>query len=204
MKNVIRLGRSGAEPVPDDPWMLMLEPSATTTATTVATETAPRILSLDAWLATQPQTVLNGHRPSVDAVCLRADDDAAQLAPYLSVLPLIALHFPRFSDGRAYSQAYLLRTRMGWQGELRAVGDVLRDQLSHMRQCGFDVFALREDKSAAEAIKGLRGMSVLYSRSVIEPRPLFRRRPVTQPASDTASDPESATEASTCLRKNAS
>ena len=54
--------------------------------------------------------------------------------------------------------------------------DVLRDQLSHMRQCGFDGFAVREDKSAADALKGLAGMSVSYGRSVIEPRPLFRRR----------------------------
>jgi uncharacterized protein (DUF934 family) len=91
-------------------------------------------------------------------------------------VPLIALDFPSFRDGRAYSQAYLLRTRMGWQGELRAIGDVLRDQLSHMRQCGFDAFAVREDKSAEEALKGLAGTSVLYGRSVIEPRPLFRRR----------------------------
>ncbi|MNF18139.1 hypothetical protein D3C80_2220510 [compost metagenome] len=56
------------------------------------------------------------------------------------------------------------------------MGDVLRDQLSHMRQCGFDSFAVREDKCAEDALKGLAGMSVLYGRSVIEPRPLFRRR----------------------------
>ena len=59
---------------------------------------------------------------------------------------------------------------------VRAVGDVLRDQLSHMRQCGFDAFAVREDKSAEDALKGLAGLSVLYGRSVIEPNPLFRRR----------------------------
>ncbi|MBO3275274.1 DUF934 domain-containing protein [Pseudomonas schmalbachii] len=54
--------------------------------------------------------------------------------------------------------------------------EVLRDQLSHMRQCGFDAFAVREDKSVEDALKGLAGLSVLYGRSVIEPRPLFRRR----------------------------
>ncbi|MNY57647.1 hypothetical protein D3C86_1938820 [compost metagenome] len=56
------------------------------------------------------------------------------------------------------------------------MGDVLRDQLSHMRQCGFDAFAVREDKCVDDALKGLAGMSVQYGRSVIEPRPLFRRR----------------------------
>lgn len=98
------------------------------------------------------------------------------LRPYLQGLTLIAIDFPSFRDGRGYSQAYLLRTRLGWQGELRAVGDILRDQLSHLRQCGFDTFAIRADKSAADALHGLAGMSVLYGRSAIEPRPLFRRR----------------------------
>jgi uncharacterized protein (DUF934 family) len=107
---------------------------------------------------------------------LGPDDEVESLKPWFSHLPLIALDFPSFRDGRGYSQAYLLRTRLGWTGELRAVGDVLRDQLSHMRQCGFDSFAVREDKSAEDALKGLAGMSVLYGRSVIEPRPLFRRR----------------------------
>jgi len=107
----------------------------------------PRILSLDAWLQRQPEAVLSGQEPSADAVCLQPDDEAERL-----------------------------RTRIGWTGELRAVGDVLRDQLSHMRQCGFDAFAVREDKSAEDALKGLNGMSVLYGRSAIEPRPLFRRR----------------------------
>ncbi|MOA34505.1 hypothetical protein D3C78_1558810 [compost metagenome] len=97
-------------------------------------------------------------------------------AAHLHRLPLIAIDFPSFRDGRGYSLAYLLRSRLGWRGELRAVGDVLRDQLSHMRQCGFDAFAVREDKSVEDALKGLAGLSVLYGRSVIEPRPLFRRR----------------------------
>ncbi|HCA23472.1 MAG TPA: oxidoreductase [Pseudomonas sp.] len=168
MNNLIRLTEHGPERVCTDPWTLALteEPAAD----------GPRILSLDAWLQRQPEPVLSGQAPSADAVCLQPDDEAEQLQPYLAVLPLIAVLFPSFRDGRGYSQAYLLRTRVGWTGELRAVGDVLRDQLSHMRQCGFDAFAIREDKSAEDAIKGLNGMSVLYGRSAIEPRPLFRRR----------------------------
>jgi uncharacterized protein (DUF934 family) len=113
---------------------------------------------------------------SLHGVWLGPDDELESLELWLHVLPLVALDFPSFRDGRAYSQAYLLRTRMGWKGELRAIGDVLRDQLSHMRQCGFDSFAIRADKSANDALKGLAGMSVLYGRSAIEPRPLFRRR----------------------------
>ncbi|WP_271410654.1 DUF934 domain-containing protein [Pseudomonas sp. Q1-7] len=116
-------------------------------------------------------------REGRDGLLLQPDDEVEPLASLLSdAVPLIAVDFPSFRDGRGYSQAYLLRARLGWRGELRAVGDVLRDQLSHMRQCGFDAFAVREDKSAEDALKGLPGVSVLYGRSVIEPRPLFRRR----------------------------
>ena len=168
MNNVIRLGDSGAQLVPDDDWVLALDSTESTVG--------PRILGVEGWLAAQPQAVLNGLSVSTDAVCLQPDDDAESLEAYLPVLPMIAVHFPNFRDGRGYSQAYLLRTRLAWQGELRAVGDVLRDQLSHMRQCGFNTFALHADKSAADALKGLEGMSVSYAPSTIEPRPLFRRR----------------------------
>ncbi|GLK90314.1 DUF934 domain-containing protein [Pseudomonas turukhanskensis] len=111
-----------------------------------------------------------------EGLLLGPDDDVESLQPLLADVAMIAIDFPSFRDGRGYSQAYLLRRRLGWQGELRAVGDVLRDQLSHMRQCGFDSFAVRADKSVEDAVKGLAGVSVLYGRSAIEPRPLFRRR----------------------------
>ena len=164
MNNLIRLVEGQACIVDDDPWQLDVEADA------------PLILPLAAWRERQSVEVLEGRAMSADGLLLQVDDEPEDLQPFLASLPLIAIDFPSFRDGRGYSQAYLLRTRLGWQGELRAVGDVLRDQLSHMRQCGFDSFAVREDKSAADALKGLQGMSVLYGRSVIEPRPLFRRR----------------------------
>ncbi|WP_439821443.1 DUF934 domain-containing protein [Pseudomonas sp. HLG18] len=159
MNNLLRMEESGARIVQDDPWTLIRSPET-------ADSTEMLILPLAHWLES----------PSRHAVWLGPDDGVESLLPWLASLPLIALDFPSFRDGRAYSQAYLLRSRFGWKGELRAIGDVLRDQLSHMRQCGFDSFAVREDKSAEDALKGLAGMSVLYGRSVIEPRPLFRRR----------------------------
>lgn len=159
MNNLLRMEASGARIVPDDPWTLIRSPET-------ADSTEMLILPLAHWLES----------PSTHAVWLGPEDGVESLLPWLTSLPLIALDFPSFRDGRAYSQAYLLRSRFGWKGELRAIGDVLRDQLSHMRQCGFDSFAVREDKSAEDALKGLAGMSVLYGRSVIEPRPLFRRR----------------------------
>jgi len=159
MNNLLRLHMGEARRVSDDPWTLVREPE-------VARPAGPLILPLESWL----------QDPQRQGVWLGPDDEVQRLVPWFDTLPLIALDFPSFRDGRAYSQAYLLRTRLGWTGELRAIGDVLRDQLSHMRQCGFDSFAVREDKSAEDALKGLAGMSVLYGRSVIEPRPLFRRR----------------------------
>jgi len=159
MNNLLRLQEGGARIVEDDPWTLVRDLEAPLPEGQV-------ILPLARWL----------ENPQQNAVWLGPDDEVEDLKPGLGELPLIALDFPSFRDGRAYSQAYLLRTRLGWTGELRAVGDVLRDQLSHMRQCGFDSFAVREDKSVEDALKGLAGMSVLYGRSVIEPRPLFRRR----------------------------
>ena len=86
------------------------------------------------------------------------------------------MNFPLFTDGRAYSQAVEIRRHLGWQGELRAKGHVLRDQLSHMYRCGFNSFAISEDKQPADALKGLAGISVVYANSVTEPEPLFRRR----------------------------
>jgi len=168
MNNLISLRDGAAQVVTDDPWIVLREDHAPADS--------PLILPLARWRERQAPAVLQGAAVSRDGLLLGADDDPMELQPWLGVLPLIAIDFPSFRDGRGYSQAYLLRTRLGWRGELRAVGDVLRDQLSHMRQCGFDSFAVREDKHVHDALKGLAGMSVQYGRSVIEPRPLFRRR----------------------------
>ncbi|MFW0756904.1 DUF934 domain-containing protein [Pseudomonas sp. H11T01] len=164
MNNLLRLREGVAEWMRDDSWQLVRDAAD-------ELPTGQLILPLSQWLARSAKATTPR-----EGVWLGPDDEVENLTPWLTNLPLIALDFPSFRDGRAYSQAYLLRTRLGWKGELRAIGDVLRDQLSHMRQCGFDAFAVREDKSAEDALKGLAGMSVLYGRSVIEPRPLFRRR----------------------------
>ncbi|MNJ57022.1 hypothetical protein D3C77_525950 [compost metagenome] len=164
MRNVIALRNGEAQLLADDGWQLLRH----------VEQPLPEgllILPLADWLDREAQQPAGR-----DGLWLGPDDEIEALEPWLAQVALIAIDFPSFRDGRGYSQAYLLRTRLGWQGELRAVGDVLRDQLSHMRQCGFDSFAVREDKCAEDALKGLAGMSVLYGRSVIEPRPLFRRR----------------------------
>lgn len=80
----------------------------------------------------------------------------------ISGLDLIAIEFPKFADGRGYSYAKLLRHQSGFKGELRAVGDVLRDQLRYMWRCGFDAFELREDKDLADALNAFSEFTVDY------------------------------------------
>ena len=143
------------------------------TPETVVVPAGKVIVPLLVWQA-QRET-LAARLPDI-GVWLASDERPEELVADVARLPVIGVDFPKFTDGRGYSIAFNLRARLGFQGELRAIGDVLRDQLSHMRQCGFDAFAVRADKCPEDALKGLAGMSVLYGRSVIEPRPLFRRR----------------------------
>lgn len=88
---------------------------------------------------------------------------------------LIALDFPKFSNGRCYSSAALLRTRYGYRGELRAIGDVLRDQMFYLARVGFDSFAVRPGRSLQDALDALNDFSVQYQGAADDPRPLFRR-----------------------------
>jgi uncharacterized protein (DUF934 family) len=95
--------------------------------------------------------------------------------PDLAVFPVIAVFIERFADGRAYSSAALLRTRYGFKHELRAVGDVLRDQLFFLRRCGFDAFQIRADRSAEDALPSLQDFSEPYQAAAVVDQPLWRR-----------------------------
>lgn len=101
--------------------------------------------------------------------------NVADLADELSLWAVVALEFPKFADGRAYSQARLLRERYGYQGELRAVGEVLRDQLLFMARSGFDAFEVRADRSLEDALEAFGEFSVSYQPAVDQPLPLYRR-----------------------------
>jgi uncharacterized protein (DUF934 family) len=108
-------------------------------------------------------------------VRLDPEDDLGQLVPNLAKVALVAIHFPKFGDGRGYSKARLLRERHGFKGELRAVGEVLGDQLFYMHRCGFDSYELVEGKSVEAALRCLRDFSVTYQAATDDPRPLYRR-----------------------------
>ena len=101
--------------------------------------------------------------------------DLNQAQEDLNALPIIAVHVERFADGRIFSLGTLLRSRYGFKNELRAVGDVLRDQLFFLKRSGFNSFAMRTDRSAAEAIASLNDFSQPYQGAVDEARPAFRR-----------------------------
>lgn len=132
------------------------------------------ILPFAFWQAHRDALV--GRRAGKIAVCLNGDDDLDALADFLPLFEMIALEFPNFKDGRSYSHARLLRERFGFRGELRAVGDVLRDQLFFMRRCGIDVFQVREDKDAEDALKGLLGFTVKYQTAADEAPPIYKTR----------------------------
>jgi uncharacterized protein (DUF934 family) len=108
-------------------------------------------------------------------IWLSPTDEPAQAVPLFDSIELIAVQFPKFGDGRGYSTAALLRRRHGWRGELRAIGDVLRDQLFFMKRVGFDSFALRADRNIEEAVASLSDFSDSYQGSVEPALPAFRR-----------------------------
>lgn len=129
-----------------------------------------------------PLGVWQAQRPALSSrseigVWLAPDEQAAALGEDLGRFGVVAVDFPKFSDGRGYSTAFNLRKRLGYTGELRAIGDVLRDQLWPLSRVGFDAFATRQDRSIVDALKGLTVFSETYQASVDQPLPLFRRAP---------------------------
>lgn len=131
------------------------------------------IVPLCCWLAEQDHISV---RKGQTGVWLDSNEVPGPLREDLPRLPLIALRFPVFSDGRAYSSARELRQNMGYTGEIRAIGDVLRDQLFFMQRCGFNAFALRDDQDIDVALTAFNDFHEAYQASVDRPVPLFRRR----------------------------
>lgn len=136
-------------------------------------DTGDVIVPLSTWLAQRASLIARVGRTGV---WLKPDDEPAVLATDFAVLPLIAVSFPAFTDGRGYSSARLLRERYGYSGELRAIGDVLRDNIFYLSRVGFDAIALRDDQDAAAALAAFNDFSEAYQVSVERPQPLFRRR----------------------------
>ncbi|KJK03517.1 oxidoreductase [Pseudomonas sp. 21] len=155
--------------VVDDRWHLLPKDATL--------ETVPNcddvIIPLNLWLEHGP--ALRGRDGGL-GVWLDADEEPEAIAGDLDHFKVIAVNFPAFTDGRGFSTARLLRERFGYKGEVRAIGDVLRDQLFFMQSCGFDAYAIRADRDPQAALAGLDDFSEVYQTSVTQPQPLFRRR----------------------------
>ncbi len=132
----------------------------------------PVIVSLERWNRERAALLERGEPVGVR---LPNTANVADLAEDLSRLKVVALEFPKFADGRAHSQARLLRERYGYQGEIRAVGDILRDQLFFMARNGFDAFELRADRSLEDALDAFGEFSESYQPAADQQLPLYRR-----------------------------
>ena len=102
--------------------------------------------------------------------------DVVELWPALRERPLIAVEFPAFGDGRAYSQARLLRERFDYKGEIRAVGDVLRDEIFFMHRCGINAMIPRADQDLQELLVAFGDFKVPYQAAADAVAPVVRRR----------------------------
>ena len=152
----------------DDRWTLLRD------AEQFATVSADALVIVPLAYWQEQRDVLSAR--GIVGVWLAPKDDPAALADDVDRLPLIAVDFPQFTDGRGYSTGRLLREKYGFKGELRAIGDILRDQLFYLYACGFNAFAVRVDRDLTDALKGLVDFSDNYQSTVDQPVPLFRRR----------------------------
>lgn len=157
--------------VKDDAWTLLRLAEGETTESVTLPE-GDLIVPLTVWKLRGAELA---SRPRL-GVWLASHEGPEEIAADLARFVLVAVDFPKFADGRGYSSAALLRNRYGYTGELRAIGDVLQDQLFYMKRVGFDAFQLRADKSIDAALKSLNDFSDAYQASTDQPLPLFRRR----------------------------
>jgi uncharacterized protein (DUF934 family) len=131
------------------------------------------LLSLEQWHA------VRDHWPAglPTAVAVPNDADIEGLEQDLARLSLIVLHFPKWVDGRAYSQARLLRSRYRFKGEIRATGEVLVDMLQLLQRTGFDAVLLRHDQSVEAAQRALAFFPEFYQGDTADNRPWFLKHP---------------------------
>ncbi|GJL71769.1 MAG: hypothetical protein NMNS01_09680 [Nitrosomonas sp.] len=154
----------------DDDWTI-LRLAQNETAKNVMVPAGKIIVPLKVWLEQREQLLDRNEL----GVWIASDERPEMLKDDLDKFTVIAVDFPKFSDGRGYSIAYYLRARFGYTGELRAIGDVLRDQMFYLQRVGFDAFAPRPDRNIQDALKGLTDFSEVYQASVDKKMPLFRR-----------------------------
>ena len=156
-----------------DTWKT-LEIAEGETPESVALPTGDVIFPFAVWQARKTEIIPCHKRIGL---LIQPDERVEDIAADLDYFIVIAVNFPKFVDGRGYSTASLLRQRYKYQGELRAVGDVLHDQLFYMQRVGFDSYALKDGKNVSVAIEaGFSPFSDAYQASTTQPQPHFLRR----------------------------
>ncbi len=156
----------------EDPWV-RIEDDAD-----IADETAV-VVSLARW---QNEADVLRKRNAPVAIALNNDQSPAEIEDDLEAIDAVFLTFPAFTDGRAFSQARLLRQRFGYKGEIRATGNVLRDQYAFMQRCGFDAFEVAEDTDLAGWGRSAQAMSRHYQTAADGVRAVWAKRHGQQPS----------------------
>jgi uncharacterized protein (DUF934 family) len=174
MAKLLQLAPRGANIIQDD-WITLLLLEAMQNQAKQDEAKKLVLLPLATWLKVRATTSTSPTSQHL-GVWLDSHEDAVAIADDVNRLSLIAINFPTFKDGRGYSIAYLLRKRYGYRGRLRAIGEVLRDQLFYLSRVGFDEFLLADDANIDEAIAALGDFSETYQGSVDQPLPLYQRR----------------------------
>ncbi len=131
------------------------------------------IVTLDFWLTNKE--ALAKHKQKT-GISLAPDEPIEKIASDLDKLALIVLQFPAFRDGRAYSQARKLRLHHHYQGEIRATGNVLRDQMAYMERVGINSLEVDEKQNATDALNAFEEISIKYQASSDEALPFYKRR----------------------------
>jgi len=131
------------------------------------------LVSLDYWNANKASIANAADRVGL---ILEPTETPDLIEGDINSIPIIAVNFPIFADGRGFSIGRLLRERHGYDGELRAIGAPIRDQLTYLSRVGFNAFALAEHYNPEDALASLKDFSDSYQVAVDQPSPLFRRR----------------------------
>lgn len=131
------------------------------------------ILPLSVW-RTHKDELLS--RKDQIGVWLASDEFAELIGAEAEELPIIALNFPTFMDGRSFSTARLLRERYNFTGELRAIGHIIRDQLFYLKRCGFNSYSFSDETDVHAALESLNDFTETYQAAADQSQPLFRRR----------------------------
>ncbi len=150
----------------DDPWVTVDDGTA-------LPMDGPAMISLERWQAHR-DALLGRNAPL--GIRLKSDQSPALIADDLDRFAVVALEFPVFKDGRAYSYARLLRERYGYRGEVRAVGEVLRDQFLFMVRCGFDALEVKDENAAGQWREAVSEISVVYQPAADSQTPVWALR----------------------------